>query len=113
MFEIRHYLLADGRDIFADWLRKLRDQKAKIAVIRRVNRMEFGNFGDHKFLRDGVSQLRIDVGPGYRISYAIAGKTIVLLLCAGDKGTQGADIERACALWQDWQARRPEGEKET
>ena len=113
MFEIRHYLLADGRDIFADWLRRLRDQKAKIAVIRRVNRMEFGNFGDHKFLRDGVSELRIDVGPGYRIYYAMAGKTIVLLLCAGDKGTQAADIERACALWQDWQARRPEGEKET
>jgi putative addiction module killer protein len=112
MFEVRHYLRADGRDPFADWLKKLRDPKGKIAVIRRVNRMELGNFGDHKTLRDGVSELRIDTGPGYRIYYAMNGRTIVLLLCGGNKGSQDADIERACALWQDWQARSPDEEDE-
>jgi putative addiction module killer protein len=64
-----------------------------------------GNFGDHKFCRDGVWELRIDVGPGYRVYYAVAGSQVVLLLCGGDKRTQGADINRACEYWQDWQGR--------
>ncbi|MDB5991176.1 MAG: putative addiction module killer protein [Herbaspirillum sp.] len=68
-----------------------------------VNRIELGNFGDHKFCRYGVWELRIDIGAGYRVYYATAGKEIVLLLCAGDKRTQAADIDRACAYWQDWQ----------
>jgi putative addiction module killer protein len=74
-------------------------------MVRRVNRLEQENFGDHKYLKDGVSELRIDVGPGYRIYYAIAGKQIVLLLCGGDKRTQNSDIDRACAYWKDWQER--------
>lgn len=78
---------------------------AKIAVVRRVNRIEQGNFGDHKFCRDGVWELCIDVGAGYRVYYAIAGQQIVLLLCGGDKRTQNKDIERACTYWQDWQRR--------
>ena len=103
MFEIRHYLAASNRDPFADWLKKLRDTKAKIAIVRRVNRLELGNFGDHKFLRDGVFEMRIDTGPGYRIYFALAGKTIILLLCGGDKGSQDADIDKACSYWLDWQ----------
>lgn len=77
-----------------------------------LTRMELGNFGDHKTLRDGVSELRIDTGPGYRIYYAITDRTIVLLLCGGNKRSQDADIKRACALWQDWQASSPDGEDE-
>ncbi len=107
MYEIRHYLTADDKDVFLDWHRKQRDAKAKIAIDRRVNRVELGNFGDHDFCRDGVWELRIDVGAGYRVYYAIAGKKIVLLLCGGDKRTQTTDINRACEYWQDWQ-RRPE-----
>ena len=83
MYELRHYLTADEKDVYLDWLRKQRDITARIAVDRRVNRVEQGNFGDHKFCRDGVWELRIDVGAGYRVYYAIAGKEIVLLLCAG------------------------------
>lgn len=105
MYEARHYLTPDGKDVFLDWLRKLRDVTAKIAVDRRVNRIELGNFGDHKFCRDGVWELRIDVGPGFRVYYAVADKEIVLLLCGGDKRTQDADIDRACGYWQDWQRR--------
>ncbi|SCC95919.1 Addiction module killer protein [Thiomonas sp. X19] len=104
MYAIQHYLtLSDGRDVYVDWLATLRNTTAKIAVVRRVTRMELGNFGDHRFCRDGVWELRIDVGVGYRVYYAMAGQEIVLLLCGGDKRTQDADISRACAYWRQWQ----------
>jgi putative addiction module killer protein len=105
MFEVRHYVTRDERDVYLEWLRQLRDAKAKMAVIRRVNRVELGNFGDHKPCRDGVWELRIDLGPGYRVYYARAGAAIILLLCAGDKSTQEKDIATACEYWRDWQSR--------
>lgn len=89
--------------MFAHWRDKLRDGKARIAIDRRLIRAELGNFGDHKPCREGVWELRIDVGPGYRIYYAQAGKTMVLLLCGGSKNTQDADISSACTYWKDWQ----------
>jgi putative addiction module killer protein len=106
MYEVSHYITQDGKDPYLNWLVKLRDLKARIAVDRRVNRIELGNFGDHKFCRDGVWELRVDMGVGYRIYYAVADKKIVLLLCGGDKRSQDSDISTACAYWQDWQ-RRP------
>jgi len=105
MYEIRHYLTPDEKDVYLDWLKQVRDTVAKTAVVRRVNRIEQGNFGNHKFCRDGVWELCIDVGAGYRVYYAIAGQQIVLLLCGGDKRSQNKDIERACTYWQDWQRR--------
>lgn len=105
MYKIRHYLTVDGKDVYLEWLKRQRDLTARIAIDRRVNRVEQGNFGDHKPCRDGVWELRIDVGAGYRIYYAIEGNEIVLLLCGGDKQTQTADINRACVYWQDWQRR--------
>jgi putative addiction module killer protein len=105
MVEIRHYVTLDGKDVYLDWIRKLRDTTARIAIDRRVNRIELGNLGDHKFCRDGVWELRIDVGPGYRVYYAFSGSELVLLLCGGDKRTQSVDIDRACNFWQDWQRR--------
>ncbi len=74
-------------------------------------RIEHGNFGDHRFCRDGVWELRIDVGTGYRVYYALPGHSVVLLLCGGDKRRQDADISRAVILWQDWQ-RRTDDEKQ-
>ena len=109
MYRIEHYLTTDEqKDVYDDWLRRLRDAQAKVAVIRRVTRVEQGNFGDHKFCRDGVWELRIDAGPGYRVYYGLAGHRLVLLLCGGDKRTQDADIARAVAYWQDWQQRGDE-----
>jgi putative addiction module killer protein len=105
MYEIRHYLTDKEKDVYMEWRQKLRDTNAKIAVDRRINRVELGNFGDHRFCRDGVWKLRIDVGPGYRIYYAIAGTQIILLLCGGDKRTQDADIDRACEFLADWHKR--------
>ena len=107
MYQIEHYLTAgEQKDLYVDWLKRLRDSQGKIAVVRRVARVELGNFGDHKFCRDGVWELRVDVGSGYRVYYALSSQRIVLLLCGGDKRTQDADINRAAAYWQDWQRRR-------
>jgi putative addiction module killer protein len=104
MYTIEHYCAPEeDKDVYVDWLKTLRDRVAKLAILRRVDRVINGNFGDHKFCRDGVSELRVDVGAGYRVYYAIAGKQVVLLLCGGDKRTQDADINRACANWQNWQ----------
>ncbi|WP_288427350.1 type II toxin-antitoxin system RelE/ParE family toxin [uncultured Agrobacterium sp.] len=105
MFEIRHYITGDGIDPIARWLKELRDVQAKIAIIRRLNRLEQGNFGDFKPLRDGVHELRIDIGPGYRVYYVRSGKTVILLLCGGSKRTQSSDIDRACEYWRDWRSR--------
>jgi len=82
MFEIRHYITDDGRDVFADWRDKVKDSKAKIAIDRRIYRAEPGNFGDHKPCREGVWELRIDVGPGYRVYYAQAGQTVFCCFAA-------------------------------
>jgi putative addiction module killer protein len=105
VFEIRHYLTPEGKDVVREWQSSLRDTKACIAIDRRINRIELGNFGDHRFCRNGVWELRIDVGPGYRLYYALAGAQVVLLLSGGDKRAQEADIDRACAYWKDWQQR--------
>ncbi len=105
MFTVRHYITEDEHDPFQEWLKKLRDPIAKGQVVKRVGRIEAGNFGDHKPCREGVWELRIDQGPGYRVYYAMAGEVVVLLLCGGDKGTQDADIERAIGFWKDWQRR--------
>jgi putative addiction module killer protein len=105
-YRIEHYLTASGqKDLYIDWLRRLRDGQAKVAIIRRVARIEQGNFGDRKFCRDGVWELRINVGPGYRVYYAQSGQRLVLLLCGGDKCSQDADIEQAVDYWHDWQRR--------
>lgn len=105
MFRIRHYLTTNQKDVYLEWLKKVRDPLAKGQLIRRVNRLADGNFDDHKFCRDGVWELRIDQGTGYRVYYAMDSGVVVLLLCGGDKGTQSADIERAVGYWKDWQQR--------
>ncbi|PVE43199.1 type II toxin-antitoxin system RelE/ParE family toxin [Limnohabitans planktonicus] len=107
MFTVRHYLTEDARDPFQEWLKRLRDPIAKVQVVKRINRIEGGNFGDHKPCREGVWELRIDQGAGYRVYYALASNVVVLLVCGGDKGSQDADIERAIGYWKDWQ-RRPD-----
>ena len=105
--EIRHYLAASGRDLYQEWLDDLKDVRARVAIQRRVDRLAAGNYGDHKFCRDGIWELRIDVGAGYRVYYARAGRTTLLIACAGDKRTQTADIERAVKYWNDYQRRLP------
>jgi putative addiction module killer protein len=80
--------------VFDKWLKNLRDSKAKISILTRAKRLAEGNPGDNRFL-GGISELRIDYGPGYRIYYKDTGKEIIILLCGGDKITQQADIAKA------------------
>ncbi len=101
--QIREYVTPTGKSPFADWLAKLRDQDARAKVLTRLDRLETGNFGDHKYLRDGVYELRIPHGKGYRVYYGRAGDTIVLLLCGGDKSSQNKDISNAVAYWRAYQ----------
>jgi len=70
-------------------------------VLARINQIRGGNFGDHKSVSNGVSELRIHYGPGYRIYYTVRGKMIVILLCAGDKSSQSKDIKKAQELNQE------------
>ena len=83
---------------FDAWLAGLRDAKALVKIITRVQRLELGNAGDVKAVGGGVSEMRIDYGAGYRVYYKQTGKTVVLLLCGGDKSTQAQDIRRAKQL---------------
>ena len=103
--EIIRYKKEDGSVPLSDWLSTLRDMQAKTAIRRRIDRFGSGNPGSTRSLRSGVSELKIDMGPGYRVYYALNGQTIVLLLCGGDKGTQDADIAKAVGYWEDWKTR--------
>ena len=106
MFEVEDYLSPQGEDPYKKWLVELADRQARARVLVRVLRIKAGNFGDCKPLQDGVWELRIDHGPGYRVYYAQAGKRLILLLAGGDKRKQQADIEKAIERWHDWQHRR-------
>jgi putative addiction module killer protein len=85
-------------DEFSDWLRRLRDANAVARIASRVRRMEMGNPGDSKSVGQGVLEMRVDYGPGYRIYYVPRGAHIVILLCGGDKRTQQQDIKKALRL---------------
>ncbi|GAA4120068.1 putative addiction module killer protein [Aminobacter aganoensis] len=91
MFEVRQ------TDIFREWIDGLRDVAARRKIAQRVVRLEAGLFGDVKFF-DGIGELRVDFGPGYRVYFVQRGRILVILLCGGDKSSQGRDIKRALEL---------------
>ena len=82
-------------NIFSKWLLKLKDTKGKVSILRRIDRMKLGNFGDYKSVGNNISELRITVGPGYRVYYTQKDDEIIILLIAGDKSTQSDDIKKA------------------
>ena len=82
-------------ETFRRWLRALRDRQAQARIAVRLDRVAEGNFGDHRSVGQGVSELRINVAQGYRVYYTIRDQTVVLLLCSGDKASQQQDIHRA------------------
>jgi putative addiction module killer protein len=85
-------------DEFHNWLGSLADRRAKARIVDRLKRASNGNFGDVKPAGSGVSEMRIDYGPGYRVYFFRRGKELVILLCGGDKKTQKADIARAVRM---------------
>lgn len=108
MIELLRYQRDDGREPFTEWLNALRDKIAQARIRVRLRQVEAGNFGDIEPVGDGVSELRIHVGAGFRVYCGRHGKTVVILLCGGDKGSQAADIKRAKALWSEWKRRQHE-----
>lgn len=88
---------------FHRWLDGLKDLQARARIVARLDRLALGNPGDVKSAGSGVSELRIDYGPGYRVYFTQRGPVIVLLLCGGDKRTQSTDIKRAIAIAKQWQ----------
>lgn len=100
--EVRIYADSDGKCPFEEWLNGLRDIQARARIRARIARVEAGNFGDCKSLREGVQELRIDHGPGYRVYLSRQGKVIVLLLCGSDKSEQDRAIEKAIEYLKDW-----------
>lgn len=103
--EIRFYMNSSGKCPFEEWLGSLKDSKARMRIRARIARLEVGNFGDCKGLRDGVQEIRIDYGPGYRVYLSRQGKVIVLLLCGSDKREQDCAIEKAIDYLKDWKRR--------
>ena len=85
-------------EAYATWFRKLRDQSARIRIDIRIRRLALGNPGDVRPVGDGISELRVDHGPGYRIYFMAQGETLIILLGGGDKSSQTRDIRAAKAL---------------
>jgi putative addiction module killer protein len=88
--------------VFLKWLRDLRDVRARARIQIRIDRLSLGNPGDATPVGEGVSEMRIDYGPGYRVYFARRGKALVVLLCGGNKQTQDEDIARAKTLAKEW-----------
>jgi putative addiction module killer protein len=104
--DLLRYQREDGAEPFTDWLNGMRDKAAAARIRIRLLRIEAGNFGDCEPVGEGVTELRVHVGPGYRVYFGRYGKTVVILLCGGDKATQSSDIRQAKSLWAEWKRRQ-------
>ena len=104
-YQLLHYRDHRGNIPLKRWFQTLKNMRMIARMNTRLNRAAEGHFGDHRYLRDGIWEMRIHEGPGYRIYYAVEQRTIVLLLTGGDKSTQEADISRAIDYWDDFQSR--------
>ena len=103
--ELREYLTEAGHNPFREWLHSLRDIQARARIRVRLNRVRLGNLGDWKSVGDGVKELRLDFGPGYRVYFGQDRDVLVILLCGGDKRTQTRDIAIAKQYWQSYKRR--------
>lgn len=106
MIELFRYQQANGREPFTEWLNAMRDKIAQARIRVRLRQVQAGNFGDSESVGDGVIELRVHVGAGYRVYCARHGKAVVILLCGGDKRSQPADIKQAKELWVEWKRRQ-------
>lgn len=98
--EVREFT-GNNRAPYSEWLNGL-DRPTKARVLTRIDRVRRGNFGDAKSVGNGVFELRLDFGPGYRVYFGREGDTVIILLCGGDKDSQPKDVERAKELWQQY-----------
>jgi putative addiction module killer protein len=94
--------IVEQTELFEKWHQSVKDQKARIAIARRIERAEHGNLGDIKTLGNGISEMRMDIGVGYRIYFTVREKVIVILLAGGTKGSQQSDIRKAIELAKEF-----------
>jgi putative addiction module killer protein len=106
---ILHYRTIEGRFPYREWVEAIADKAARAAILARVDRLAFGGFGDWKAVGDGVCELRVHLGGGYRIYFGRDGRAVVILLCGGEKRTQDADIRKATRYWKDYETRKRRG----
>jgi putative addiction module killer protein len=105
VWEVETYQSPDGVSPFDEWLDNLKDRRGRSRLLSRLERLPMGNLGDHKFIAEGVSELRLQFGPGYRVYFARSGHQLILLLCGGDKASQAEDIAAAIGYWQEYRSR--------
>jgi putative addiction module killer protein len=96
MFELKQ------TETFLKWRTKLKDERARALIASRLDRLAYGHAGDAEPIGDGISELRIHYGPGYRVYFQKRGTTLIVLLCGGDKNTQAKDIKTAKRLADEW-----------
>ncbi len=99
---VKIYQDSIGKEPYTSWIQSLKDARTKARIQQRIRRLELGHFGDHKSLGQGIWELKLDFGPGFRIYYAEEASEIVILLCGGDKKSQERDIEKAKAFWKEY-----------
>lgn len=99
--ELRYYRTKDGKEPFIEWLGSLKDVIGRAQVTNRLNRVALGNYGDCESVGEGVYELKIHHGPGYRVYFSKQEKTILLLLIGGSKRTQKADVKKAKQFWKE------------
>ena len=102
------FVATNGKAPFEEWMRSLRDKVTKARIFSRIDRLRVSNFGDCEPVGDGVFELRIHFGPGFRVYFGMVGDDLVLLLCGGDKRSQKRDIVTAIQYWKEYKSRANE-----
>ena len=100
--QILYYQTEKGGQPFIEWFSSFKDKSIRTAILGRIRRLVFGNFGDYKKIDDLVFELRIHLGPGYRVYFGLDRESVIILLCGGDKSSQTADIRRAVEYWKNY-----------
>lgn len=108
-YEIEYHVTPIGDKPFKVWLESLRDIQGRARIRVRLDRVRLGNLGDNRSVGEGVHELRIDYGPGYRVYFGLEGNRVVLLLLGGDKSSQAKDIAKAKEFWKVRQRRQSHG----
>ncbi|SRR5258708_4953229 len=103
--QIIHYRTRLGRQPYSEYIDSLQDRRGAAKIDLRVKRVWLGNLGDHRTVGQGVVELRIDYGPGYRVYIGLHGQELVVLLCAGDKSSQAKDIQNTHFYWDDFRGK--------
>jgi putative addiction module killer protein len=103
--EVEYYETEEGRIPFRDWFRSLREHVCRRIIMARIRRVTLGNLGQSRSVGEGVMELKIDFGPGYRVYFGQIGTKLIILLSGGDKGTQHEDIKTAQEYWADYRRR--------